>query len=255
MELNEKRQLADSILKGMNVEYSDFKISRLDGMNADHFIPDFDLRKTGIVIDDEGRYVITDNDHPSPLAYAELIRRQREEVDENKENKRFIRTIQDRNFFIFEYHRGDIMSEQDCMILEEIMNKQKITTILDNEYKHLKDGTFEIIKKHVIDNIDRLVKMALESITDMKEGGFDYITIKYKTLYFQVDSMVLKSEDQEFYNTFINDIKEIIKSNSESMDDLNKKMHEQITDLVKDIDEKIAVLEKQELEEIFDDKN
>lgn len=147
----------------------------------------------------------------------------------NKKNEMFVRDLTSKESFVLSWHAGAVLPISHPKYYNGRINVE-IRKIYNNSFGNInfeKDEyqvSNEIVNKlysYVENNIEKLVKLALNQTTEMYEGVSDNLSIKFKSIYISLSRLNAASEEEknEIYK-IKEEIKKLICVNKKTTDNI-----------------------------------
>ena len=156
-----------------------------------------------------------------------------------KENEEFMRYLYDKQTFMFYWYAGAVLPLNhphyyDGRIIVDIKNRFGLTGKINHEKEEyeLTQELYLKLENLVSNNIDRLIKIALNQNSIMIDGVSNHMSIKYKSVFLNISKFNCSDEeDRNYLESFENELMNILfkkESHKYELSDLDKKMMEKM---------------------------
>lgn len=164
-----------------------------------------------------------------------------QEID--RKNARFISDLMNKNCFMIDWYKGAVIPKTHPKYYDGRINIE-IRKIYNNSFGNINfekdeyqvsDDIVNELYNYIEQNIEKLIKLALNQTTEMYEGVSDSLSIKFKSVYISLSELnTMSDEEKNIINNIKKDIKEII-LNGSLLKENNEINNEVIELAVKDI--------------------
>ena len=123
----------------------------------------------------------------------------------NRKNEMFVRDLTSKESFVFSWHAGAVLpishpKYYDGRInveIRKIYNDSFGNINFEKDEYQVSDDIVTKLYNYVENNIEKLVKLALNQTTEMYEGVSDRLSIKFKSVYISLSRLNATSEEEK----------------------------------------------------------